>query len=37
MSEKAESSGYKDETLSALIKAGCTVGDVIRVTSEGKA
>jgi glutamyl-tRNA(Gln) amidotransferase subunit D len=37
MSEKAESSGYKGETLSALTKAGCTVGDVIRVTSKGKA
>jgi len=37
MSEKAESSGYKGEALSALKKAGCQVGDVIRVTSDGKA
>jgi glutamyl-tRNA(Gln) amidotransferase subunit D len=37
MSEKAESSGYKGEALSALKKAGCEVGDIIRVTSEGKA
>jgi glutamyl-tRNA(Gln) amidotransferase subunit D len=36
MSEKAESSGYRGESLSALTKAGCTVGDVIRVTSDGK-
>jgi len=33
MGEKAESSGYKGEALSALKKAGCQVGDVIRVTS----
>src|SRR4030042_2787954 len=37
MSEKAESSGYKGEALSALKKAGCQVGDVIRVTSNGNA
>jgi glutamyl-tRNA(Gln) amidotransferase subunit D len=37
MSEKAESSGYKGEALSALKKAGCEVGDVIRVTNGGKA
>ena len=37
MSENAESSGYKDEALSALKKAGCQVGDVIRVTAGGKA
>jgi glutamyl-tRNA(Gln) amidotransferase subunit D len=37
MSEKAESSGYKGEALSALKKAGCQVGDIIRVTSDGKA
>jgi len=36
MSGKAESSGYKGEALSALKKAGCQVGDVIRVTSNGK-
>jgi glutamyl-tRNA(Gln) amidotransferase subunit D len=36
MSEKAESSGYKGEALSALKKAGCQVGDGIRVTSNGK-
>ncbi len=36
MSEKAENSGYKGEALSALKKAGCQVGDVIRVTSNGK-
>jgi len=32
-----ESSGYKGEALSALKKAGCEVGDIIRVTSNGKA
>jgi glutamyl-tRNA(Gln) amidotransferase subunit D len=31
-----ESSGYKGEALSALEKAGCAVGDIIRVTSNGK-
>jgi glutamyl-tRNA(Gln) amidotransferase subunit D len=31
-----ESSGYKGEALSALKKAGCEVGDIIRVTSDGK-
>jgi glutamyl-tRNA(Gln) amidotransferase subunit D len=36
MSEKAESSDYKGEALSALTKAGCQVGDIIRVTSKGK-
>jgi glutamyl-tRNA(Gln) amidotransferase subunit D len=36
MSEKAESSGYKGEALSALKKAGCQVGDVIRIASNGK-
>jgi glutamyl-tRNA(Gln) amidotransferase subunit D len=36
MTEKAESSGYKGEALSALKKAGCQVGDVIRVTAGGK-
>src|SRR3972149_7593393 len=36
MGEKAESSGCKGEALSALKKAGCEVGDVIRVTSNGK-
>lgn len=35
MGKRAESSGYKDEALSALKKAGCQVGDVIRVTSNG--
>jgi glutamyl-tRNA(Gln) amidotransferase subunit D len=34
MSETANS-GYKGEALSALKKAGCTVGDVIRITSKG--
>ena len=33
MSENAVGSGYKDEALSALTKAGCQVGDIIRVTS----
>jgi glutamyl-tRNA(Gln) amidotransferase subunit D len=37
MSEKAENSGYKGEALSALKKAGCQVGDVICVTTNGKA
>jgi glutamyl-tRNA(Gln) amidotransferase subunit D len=36
MSAKAESSGYKGEARSALEKAGCTVGDVIRVTTGEK-
>jgi glutamyl-tRNA(Gln) amidotransferase subunit D len=36
MSEKAESSGYKGEALSALKKAGCQVGDIISVTSKKK-
>jgi glutamyl-tRNA(Gln) amidotransferase subunit D len=36
MSEEAESSGYKGKALSALTKAGCQVGDVIRVTSNEK-
>jgi len=36
MSEKTESSGYKGEALSALTKAGCQVGDVIRITSKEK-
>jgi glutamyl-tRNA(Gln) amidotransferase subunit D len=36
MSEKAESSGYKGEALIALKKADCQVGDIIRVTSNGK-
>jgi glutamyl-tRNA(Gln) amidotransferase subunit D len=31
-----ESSGYKGKALSALKKAGCEVGDIIRVTSNGK-
>jgi len=35
MSEK-ESPGYKGEALSALKKAGCAVGDIIRVNSNGK-
>ncbi len=35
MSQEANS-GYKGEALSALKKVGCTVGDVIRVTSNGK-
>jgi len=36
MSEAAESSGYKGEALSALKKAECQVGDIIRVTSNEK-
>jgi glutamyl-tRNA(Gln) amidotransferase subunit D len=35
MSEN-ESSGYKGEALKALKKAGCEVGDIIRITSDGK-
>ena len=31
-----ESSSYKGKALSALKKAGCEVGDIIRVTSDGK-
>jgi glutamyl-tRNA(Gln) amidotransferase subunit D len=34
---QAANSGYKGEALSALTKAECTVGDVIRVTSSEKA
>jgi glutamyl-tRNA(Gln) amidotransferase subunit D len=37
MTEKAESSGYKGEALTALKKAGCQVGDIIRVTAGSKA
>ena len=36
MTEAVESSGYKGKALSALRKAGCQVGDVIRVTSNEK-
>ena len=36
MSEKAESSGYKGEALNALKKAGCEVGDIIRLSGDGK-
>jgi glutamyl-tRNA(Gln) amidotransferase subunit D len=36
MTEKAESSGYKGEARRALEKAGCAVGDVIRVTTGEK-
>lgn len=31
-----ENSGYKDEALRLLKQAGCSVGDVIKVTSKGK-
>ncbi|MCW4008239.1 MAG: Glu-tRNA(Gln) amidotransferase subunit GatD [Candidatus Bathyarchaeota archaeon] len=37
MSEEAESSGYKGAALRALKKAGCQVGDLIRITKCGKA
>jgi glutamyl-tRNA(Gln) amidotransferase subunit D len=37
MSEKAESLGYKDEAAEALKKAACEIGDIMRVTGEGKA
>jgi glutamyl-tRNA(Gln) amidotransferase subunit D len=33
---QGESSGYKGKALRALEKAGCEVGDIIRVTSDGK-
>ncbi|MCW4045709.1 MAG: Glu-tRNA(Gln) amidotransferase subunit GatD [Candidatus Bathyarchaeota archaeon] len=36
MSAKADSSGYKGEALNVLKKAGCAVGDVIRVTTREK-
>jgi glutamyl-tRNA(Gln) amidotransferase subunit D len=36
MSEKAESTGYKSEALSALTQAECQIGDIIRVTSNGR-
>jgi glutamyl-tRNA(Gln) amidotransferase subunit D len=36
MSEKAESSGYKGEAAEAIKKAGCEVGDIVRVTGDGK-
>jgi glutamyl-tRNA(Gln) amidotransferase subunit D len=29
-------SGYKGEALAAIQRAGCTVGDIVRVTGEGK-
>ncbi len=31
-----ESSGYKGKVLNALLEAGCEVGDIIRITTEGK-
>jgi glutamyl-tRNA(Gln) amidotransferase subunit D len=37
MSEKAEDLCYKGEALNALKKAGCQVGDFIRLTANGKA
>jgi glutamyl-tRNA(Gln) amidotransferase subunit D len=36
MTKTVESSGYKGKALNALKKAGCQVGDVIRVTSNKK-
>jgi len=36
MSIEAESSGYKGMTLTALKRAGCIVGDIIRITSKEK-
>ncbi|MCW4005520.1 MAG: Glu-tRNA(Gln) amidotransferase subunit GatD [Candidatus Bathyarchaeota archaeon] len=36
MSQTEENVGYKGEALQALTKAGCEVGDIVRVTSEGK-
>jgi glutamyl-tRNA(Gln) amidotransferase subunit D len=36
MNEEAESSGYKGKALSNLKKAGCIVGDIIRITSKEK-
>jgi glutamyl-tRNA(Gln) amidotransferase subunit D len=36
MTETVESAGYKGKALNALKKAGCQVGDVIRVTSNEK-
>ncbi len=36
MSEEAESSGYKGKALSALKRAGCIVGEIIRITSKEK-
>jgi len=36
MNEKDEGLGYKGEALNALQKAGCEVGDIIRLSSDGK-
>ncbi|TRO45691.1 Glu-tRNA(Gln) amidotransferase subunit GatD [Candidatus Bathyarchaeota archaeon] len=36
MSGEAESSGYKGEVLSTLKRAGCIVGDIVRITSNEK-
>ena len=36
MSRREESLGYKGKALKALKQAGCEVGDIIRVTREGK-
>lgn len=36
MNKTEDSSGYKGEALAALIKCGCEVGDIVRVSGEGK-
>ena len=36
MSSAEENVGYKGEALEAIKKSGCEVGDVVRVTSDGK-
>lgn len=36
MSQKDENLGYKGEALEAIKKAGCEVGDIVRIINEGK-
>ena len=36
MSNTEENLGYKDEALEAIKKSGCEVGDIVRVTDDGK-
>jgi glutamyl-tRNA(Gln) amidotransferase subunit D len=36
MSQNEENFGYRGAALAAVKAAGCEVGDIIRVTSEGK-
>ena len=36
MSQNEENLGYKGEALEAIKKAGCEVGDIVRVSGDGK-